>query len=202
MKFQRAIALAACRDVLRTLIPACAEERIIVAGSLRRLRAEVSDVEFVYVPAKGPVQEGLFTREGDLTLAALDQMLAEGVIAKRKNAKGSEMWGASNKFAIHCESGVPLDFFATTEECFFNVLVCRTGSAETNTLIAIKAQQRGLKWHPTGPGFEVRDLSLFLQHFEQSALPVKIYPGAILPVQSEADVFAFAGLAYREPRHR
>ena len=36
-------------------------------------------------------------------------------------------------------SGIPVDFFATTEEAWFNYLVCRTGPAELNTRIASAA---------------------------------------------------------------
>lgn len=46
-KFPRQAALDATREILATLRPGCA--RVIVAGSLRRRREEVGDIEILYI---------------------------------------------------------------------------------------------------------------------------------------------------------
>jgi DNA polymerase/3'-5' exonuclease PolX len=94
------------------------------------------------------------------------------------------MWGEKNKLARLSESQIPLDLFATTEECWANYLVCRTGGAETNTRIATEAQRRGLKWNPYGPGF------------------THLATGRTIQITTEADVFKTVGLNPISPEKR
>jgi DNA polymerase/3'-5' exonuclease PolX len=172
-----------------------------VAGSLRRKRPEVGDIELVYVPRRGPVPSGLFMEEGNRVDWMLGDLIARGVIAPRPNRNGQVMWGEKNKLAVHRTSGIPIDFFATTIPAFWNYLVCRTGSAETNQRIAQNAQERGLKWHPYHAGFEVLDFTRAAGALKD--LPVKLtHTGQILRVSREEDVFLLAGLDYLPPEQR
>lgn len=100
----------------------------MIAGSIRRRKETVKDIEIVYVSRKEQVQEDLFGPPTDRLCMdrALEDLLARGVIVKRRNQRGSEVWGAANKFAVHVESGIPIDLFATTEDAWFNYVVCRT----------------------------------------------------------------------------
>jgi DNA polymerase/3'-5' exonuclease PolX len=161
-------------------------ERLKIAGSLRRMKPDVGDVEIIYVPkfGEGPPRD-LFGPPPRLNLAdvALDYMLGGGVIQKRRNVRGSEIWGAQNKLAVHAASGIPVDFFAATESNWFNYLVCRTGGAINNTIIAGEAKRKGWQWNPYGPGFTDGR-------------------GQVVPVTSEQDVFRFVGLPYLEPKAR
>jgi DNA polymerase/3'-5' exonuclease PolX len=169
-----------------------------VAGSLRRGKPEVGDVEMVYVPASGDVQNGLFVEQGNVFDAALETLILRRIIAPRKNAKGVQMWGGQNKFAVHVASGLPLDFFATTAPAFFNYLVCRTGGKESNVALAVSAAERGLKWHPYHSGFEVVDCER-----AQAALNrPELTTGRFVVATSERAVFELAGLAYLEPWER
>lgn len=130
---------------------------------------------------------GLFdTKRVNKVDAILDRFIAEGILAKRKNVNGSEMWGEKNKLAVHVATGIPVDFFATTEESWFNYLVCRTGGAENNRQIAVAANIKGWTWNPYGSGFS-----------RQSGLGKELHP-----VKRERDVFDFVGLPYREPWQR
>ena len=203
-KFPRAAALEVARELCRALKPVCGPDRLIVAGSLRRRKEEVGDVELVFVPRHGEVQDGLFAKAGDLANAAINQLVAAGVLTHRLSSAGLPAWGAMNKLAVHAASGIPVDLFSTHEEFFFNYLVCRTGSKETNTLIAIKAQERGLKWLPTREGFEIKELDKVLDTFAhtEGLLPAHVHTGAVIPAKSERAVFELAGLAYREPWER
>ena len=47
-RFPRAAAIAVARELCEALKPHC--ERLIVAGSLRRMKQQVGDVEIVYIP--------------------------------------------------------------------------------------------------------------------------------------------------------
>jgi DNA polymerase/3'-5' exonuclease PolX len=176
-----------------------AEQRpfLVVAGSLRRRKAEVGDVEILCVPRIGQVPDGLFTKQGSLVDQRLEELLERGILAKRKNCNGAVTWGVKNKLAVHVESGMPVDLFIATAASWYNYLVCRTGGKDSNTAIATAAQKRGLKWHPYDEGFEVIDAVR-----ASTVLNRELRPRQMLRVMSEADVFAFAGLNYLEPHDR
>jgi DNA polymerase/3'-5' exonuclease PolX len=183
-KFHRETALAVVREIL----PHFRAERVIIAGSLRRRKPLVGDIEIVYIPklSNSEDKSDLFrTRVVVLNHSdeSIDSMLKTGLLARRTNVLGSTTWGDKNKLAIHVASGIPVDFFATTERAWWNYLVCRTGGSETNTTIATAAQKKGWKWHPYSWGFT-----------DESGVPVE--------VKSERDVFDFVGLPYREPWER
>lgn len=181
-KYPRTQALAVAKEIMSPL--ADVTLRIAVAGSLRRGKPEVGDVEIVYVPLTDTVPVDLFggTVARDLAAARIEQLVISNLLAKRLNHDGHPTWGPKNKLAVHVASGIPVDLFATTEECWWNYLVCRTGSAETNKQICIAAQERGWKWNPYGPGFS--------RGCETES------------VTSEAEVFAFVGLPYMPPEKR
>jgi DNA polymerase (family 10) len=181
-KFPRAAALAVARDLQQWLSPFC--ERLIFAGSLRRRKASVGDVELLYIPLFGTVRDGLFdTKQVSAVDVRLEALLAEGFLDKRLNVDGHTTWGEKNKLAVHAFSNIPVDLFAATPANWFNYLVCRTGSAENNTRIAAAAQNKGWKWNPYGMGFTDAHQR-------------------IIPVTCERDVFELAGLPYLEPWER
>lgn len=164
------------------LAPHC--ERIIIAGSIRRRRADVADIELLYIPRYEERQIDLLsTGQVNTTDGIIDNILSKGILAKRLSKNGSPAWGAKNKLAVHVNSGIPVDLFATDAECWHNYLVCRTGPAESNMRIATAAQKKGLTWHPYGTGFT--DAMSNAYH-----------------VASEMDVFHKVGLPYLSPEIR
>jgi len=184
-KFPRAAALAVAKELCDALRPVT--ERLIVAGSLRRQKDEVGDVEILFVPKLETVRDGLFdVKQISQVDAVLDRLLAAGVLAKRLNANGSVMWGDKNKLAVHMASRVPVDLFAATEANWFNYLVCRTGPGESNIAIASAAKAMGWQWHPYGTGFS-RPVGLGTEE---------------RVVASEREVFDFVGLPFKEPWER
>ena len=181
VKYPRAAALAVAKE-LCDLQRIC--DRLICAGSLRRRKLTVGDVEILYIPKFATEPDGLFDQKKvNLVDVALEEMIKSGIIAQRRNVNGSAMWGEKNKLAVHVATGIPVDFFATTEASWYNYLVCRTGSADNNLLIASAAQAKGWKWNPYGVGFTSDS-------------------GQVVEVKSERDVFEFVGLPYREPWER
>jgi DNA polymerase/3'-5' exonuclease PolX len=173
-------------------------ERIEIAGSIRRKRdrpgrQEVGDIEIVYIPKtiEAPDPDDMFglkkrVNAVDLTLA---RWLATDRLAQRLNQNGTATWGEKNKYAVAVKSGIPVDFFATDAKCWWNNLVCRTGSAETNKKIAAAALAQGQTWNPTGPGFS--------QKFESEPGKIRVWE-----MTSEREVFEHAGLPYLEPQDR
>jgi len=182
-KVSRAVAMAVGAEVCEVLDPVC--ERWIVAGSIRRRRPMVGDVEILYIPRFGDRQVDLFT-VASMSLAddAIESMLRSGLLAKRASRTGVFAWGDKNKLAVHQASGIGVDLFAATEATWWNALVCRTGGAESNKRIASRAIARGYHWNVYGPGFT------------QAAT------GEVVPMESEEAVFEFVGLEYEEPWDR
>jgi len=164
--------------------PCC--ERIEIAGSIRRQKPTVGDVELLFIPRfeQRQVPPNLFPTLTDLAALKFDELIRTGILAKRLNKNGGTAWGAQNKLAVHVASGIPVDLFTATDANWFNYLVCRTGGAENNRQIAMAAQARGWKWNPYGTGFER------VGYFERHV------------VKAERDVFDFAGLPYLTPELR
>lgn len=179
-RWPRAAAIAVARELCRELEPVT--ERLIVAGSLRRRKPFVGDVEILYVPkVETRPLDLLYSEPHNLVDEVLVRLIAIRRLAQRTNIFGHPNWGTKNKHALH-RTLIPVDLFAATTENWFNYLVCRTGPAESNTRIATEAQRRGWKWHPYGSGFET--------------------PNGLRRVESERDVFEFLGLEYLEPWER
>ncbi len=154
-KFPAAMARSVADSLVQWLADACLPGRCVVAGSLRRGRPEVGDIEILYIPRVeiAPVEGRLFAEPVNLVEQRLAGALEGGWLQKRINRAGFETWGDQIKLARHVESGVPVDFFTATAENWSNYLVCRTGPRESNEAIARAAQARGLKWKPYTAGF-------------------------------------------------
>lgn len=153
-RWPRETGLQVAAEVLALLSPACAS--IAVAGSLRRGKPDVGDVEVLFIPLvrREPDPADMFA-EIDVNLAEvlIGDALAMGFLTKRLAVNGNESWGPKNKLARHVATGMPVDLFTATPANWWNYLVCRTGPAESNMAIAQAAQARGWKWHPYGVGF-------------------------------------------------
>ena len=183
-RFEGAAALRLAERLRERLAPCC--ERVEIAGSLRRGRPTVGDIELLYIPRFDSVRYDLFSLRviNLVDEGPLAELLRGGELAKRPNSRGAETWGERNKLARHVLSGTPLDLFATCEACWHNYLVCRTGPAALNVEIAQRARARGHKWNPYGPGF------------------TRLADQSIVRMASEREVFEFVGLPWREPSER
>lgn len=183
-KYPRAQAVEVAREICAALKPVTT--RLIVAGSLRRRKELVGDVEIVYVPTWMEKQVGLF--QGDIepvdqAARVIEELRSRDIIRPRLTQNNATFWGPKNKLAEHEATGIPVDLFATAADCWWNYVVCRTGGRISNEQIACAAIQKGWKWHPYRDGFT-----------DQS--------GRVVKVRSERDVFELVGLAYLEPWDR
>jgi len=188
IKHPRAKALEVAKELMAALRPLCEPERFIFAGSLRRMKPEVGDIELVYVPRieDQPDPADLLGNKIPTNLfdAQLNVWLRAGVISKRIGEKGGKSWGDSNKLAVHTASGIGIDFFAAVKRSFWTLLVCRTGSMESNTRVATAAIKMGQTWNMYR-GFEDR------------------VTGDLLFVpDSEEALFRYVGLPYPQPKDR
>jgi DNA polymerase/3'-5' exonuclease PolX len=178
-------ARAAAEALVATLAKAC--ERIVIAGSVRREKPLVGDVEIVYIPRVVTVRDpdDLFA---DKPVSRADEAIAlcerTGLLSRRLNALGRETYGPRIKLMRAEPHGLPVDLFEATADNWHNYLVCRTGPAESNIAICERALRKGYKWAPYSAGF------------------VRLADGAEIRVSCEREVFEFVGLPYREPHER
>jgi len=114
----------------------------------------------------------------------LNAWIKAGVITKRVGPQGGQSWGPSNKLAVHTTSGIGLDFFAANKSSFWTLLVCRTGSMESNTRVASAAIKMGQTWNMYR-GFEDR-----------------VTGNLLFVPESEEALFNHVGLPYLPPKDR
>lgn len=166
---QRAQGIAT--DLVELLGPAC--EKITVAGSVRRRKPEVHDIEILAIPKfQGPV---------DLLDHRIKELIAQGVLDYRFNKLGRRVYGPKNKLLVH-SSGVAIDIFSTDEQCWAMALVIRTGPKELNMELARAALARGWALRAYGDGYDT--------------------PDGHIHCETEEEVFKTVGLPYREPWRR
>jgi DNA polymerase/3'-5' exonuclease PolX len=179
-RFPLAQAQGLAQDLLKRLSGAC--HTIKIAGSVRRWKPWVGDVEVLAIPAFGKKNSGdLFGTPETVSLLdqRLEHLVSEGILEYRKNKKGSLTKGEKIKLFRDLETGIPVDVFTTTEESWWNYLVCRTGPKESNEAIAKRARTMGLKWEPYSSGFRVLET------------------GVRIVCRSEREVFETVDLPYR-----
>lgn len=151
-------------------------ERIEIAGSIRRRKSDVGDIELLCIP--------LFDDIGDKLDQRLFVLVEMGMLHYRLNKKGATTYGPKNKFMVHSASGIGVDIFSTTAECWPVALVVRTGGKVTNQRISMAALRRGMRFHAYGRGFT------------EEAGPKEWI------CKTERDVFQAVGLPYLEPWER
>jgi DNA polymerase/3'-5' exonuclease PolX len=171
MELEKAKAIA--KEIVYWLLPGC--ERAIIAGSIRRQKPEVGDVEILCIPQ--------FVDGIDQLDKVVKVLVAQGRLDYRLNKLGRRAYGPKNKLMVHVPSGMGVDIFSTDENCWWVSLVVRTGGEKTNKEIAARALRQGMQFHAYGRGFTLAD-------------------GSELVCRSEADVFKAVGLRYFEPWER
>lgn len=155
-------------------------ERIEIAGSLRRKRDDVGDIELVCVPK---VSEDMFGGRGqDLLHQHIDGLVAAGTLAKRPNVNGGFTYGEKNKLLVDRASGIPLDVFTTEARYWGMALFVRTGPADWNKRAMAHFLSRGMAGH--------------------AYRGVTLANGEDVDCPEEADVFRHLGWPWAEPEVR
>ena len=188
------------------LRPFCEPERVVVAGSLRRGKPEVGDIEIVAAPILKAPRPEFGRKEVDKTL--LDRQLREmcdpllGACLRR--GKGGDRF---KKFAFTRweEFGFEepvnpfyLDLFLVTPPAQWGVqLTIRTGpGAPDNNFSQWVVTQRA-KGGALPDGYCVKDGGVWEMDFGGTRMG-----GAPLSMPEERDFLEFLGLGWIEPRHR
>ena len=144
IRYERVLAEEVGREVMALLEGTV--ERIEIAGSIRRGKDMVGDVELLYVPFAV-----------DAAAVKIKELADAGdVLTYRLNKNGNRMFGGKNKFLVHVPTGIPVDVFATPARYWGMALVVRTGPAEFNRRLFTEFRRKGMRAHAYG-GVTVAD---------------------------------------------
>lgn len=165
-------------------------ERIEIAGSVRRQKATVHDLEIVAISRRGraPIH-GLFETtwvDVDELDEALDALRQSGTLTLRpvlvERANGSQEIQTRDGEAYKALSyqGVPVDLFITDAERWGAILALRTGPFDWNQRLVTDCKR----------------------HFRQLQDGRVLHLGRPVPTPEEADFFRAMGVPWVEPRDR
>lgn len=114
-------ALILAHTILHKLLPHC--ERIDIAGSIRRRKDEVGDIEIVCQPKKEVLKNLFGWDEGIITDLLFSKTVNELGVVIKGNTDGRMM-------QIELPEGIMLDLFMPEPYDYYRQLAIRTGSAE------------------------------------------------------------------------
>lgn len=190
------VAQAVADRLIERFAPVC--ERIEIAGSIRRAKATIGDIELVAIPKTYRAGQldlfGQVVDDGE-PRSRLDDVLDELLAADPprifrdppKDVAGQPRWGRKYKcFWLHVNQAyghVQVDLFAATPENWGAILAIRTGPAEFGKLL--QAHIKNSTPYRQQDGMLIREAS-----------------GEVVPVPEEADYFRLAGAEWIPPAER
>lgn len=133
MKLPRAIAIACALQA--KMADYC--DKIIIAGSIRRLRPVVNDIDLVILPKDKAALKARCAAKWRTIMAGEQNCIYEVPISD-----GTIQ--VDIFFARHASA----DLFTKTPSNFGSLLLCRTGSREFNISMVEFAKAKGLRWNP------------------------------------------------------
>lgn len=179
-------ARAVAAELVGLLADVC--ERIEIAGSIRRERPDIGDVDLVCIPRIEPVSDLFGEPTGraiDFLDARCNELLASSSLGQRFDKNGRPSWGARLKRARY--RGLNVDLRACPDPGTWGAwLLISTGPAAWNKALVTPRSQGGR----LPPGFEWRS-GFQLYRF-----------GGRVETPEEADVFEALGMSFVEPRER
>lgn len=145
MSHRLADAQKTAEELVELLRPTCT--RIEIAGSIRRKRKVVKDIEIVLIPKTYKSQSDLFGEDDEHdaseTLDLLNKLVDAGTMRKRVDDGGRECWGKKHQRAIY--DGIAVDLFAVTPPAQWGVIFAiRTGPALFSRWFVTSVKQGGL----------------------------------------------------------
>ena len=170
MNLPRAIAIGL--KIQEQLAPMC--EQIEIAGSIRRARAAVNDLDLVILPKSG---------QRDVIKARFASRCAP-VTEGEQNCIYRLQLADRTQFQVDVFFARPAadDLLQTVPGNFGSLLLCRTGSKEHNIFLVDHAKRMGLRWNPYHG--------------------VCAVDGRVLASETEVDIFQALDLEFIPPERR
>jgi len=169
MKLEKAKVIT--ENLKSLLVPVC--EKIEVAGSIRRQKPEVGDIELLCIPR--------YVAGVDQLDREIGALLVQGTLGFRLNKRGSRVYGPKNKLLVHI-NGIAVDIFSSTEANWGMALFVRTGPKEWNIRAMSRFRELGMQGHAYG-GISAAD-------------------GKEISCPDEETVFRYLGWRYVPPEER
>lgn len=192
-------------DVVALLRPYC--DRIAVAGSIRRRKPLVKDIEIVAIPGMVRQPVDLFETEfseTDVLHAACNRYLADSTFAQRLDVNGRPRWGKRTKLMLYQD--VAVDLFTVLPPASWGVIyLIRSGPAEFNQRIVTAKSIGGAM-----PNYMLMRDGVLYRHIQGADLPVdkearRNYPAGWLvevPTPTEESFFDAIGMDWVDPEAR
>ncbi|MGV3617977.1 MAG: hypothetical protein ACO1SV_21840 [Fimbriimonas sp.] len=172
--------------LIQILGPTC--ERIQVAGSIRRRKREVGDVELLMIPKLESAAENLFGEseaQVNRQFELVNTLVAEGVLEDRLDKNGHRARG--ERYQRVTFEGTPVDLFCCLPPAEWGyILMLRTGPAEFNERIVCPRVKNGTVLQI---GQEFRDGALWDR-------------GLKVATPEEEDLFDYLGIPWIAPEDR
>jgi DNA polymerase/3'-5' exonuclease PolX len=161
---------------------ASASEEIQIAGSVRRGKQIVHDLEFVLLPTRGLDLWGEESESSPVLDCTIGAAVKDGILEWDRDVKRN---GPKLKRLIHSPSGLIVELYIADERNFGNIFAIRTGCHEfSRGMMTSKAHGGGM---PVG----LRQIDGYLRQGEE-----------IIPCRTEEEFFLAIGLRYFEPEER
>jgi DNA polymerase (family 10) len=174
-------------EIKDKLAPHC--ERIEIAGSIRRGKKMVKDIDLVVIP-KMTSKESLLGVTDDLAKTDFYEALPNALTAIK--AEGTKLIRGTAQLALGpC---IPVDIYVATAERWATLLLIRTGSREHNIWLCSRAFHCGGKLHADGSGLELAG--------QYDAVLQRTANMRVLRPESEEEIFKALGIPFAEPRDR
>jgi len=173
-------------ELVDLLAPACVQ--LVVAGSVRRRRPDVGDVEIVAEPRLASGPPDLFGEPTDQVNVLDDlcqRLLDEGRLTHRPDKNGHRACGSRYKRLAY--RGFGLDLFAAERDSFGLILVIRTGPEDFTKPLVTERAKHG--WLPSYLKVQGGRLC-----YRDSGQPI--------PTPDEESVFAALGFREVPPEQR
>ena len=174
---QLATAQSIAGKIVAELSPFCAQ--IEVAGSIRRCRPEVNDIDLV-VLAKPGMEPAMRERIHRHTRPIQDG--PQNLIVELRRPMPFQL-------DVFIARPAQTDLFYSVPSNWGSLLICRTGSREHNIWLVERAKRLGRRWNPYAGVF----------------IPIQLWGNPsekCIASATEADVFAALDLAWIEPQKR
>jgi DNA polymerase/3'-5' exonuclease PolX len=171
-----------------------AYDQLVVAGSLRRRLARISDVEIVAVPKTEQRAGGLFGDEAtasDLLDERLNDLLDNDVVQQRLDVNGHPRWGPLVKYLTYRD--VRVDLFCPAAGRFGWILMLRTGPAAFSRQLVVAKDRRTRDGRPG-----LRPVYIATQ----DGWLCWRTSGERIPTPTEQHVCDLYGMPYLEPQER
>lgn len=178
VKVSRHVALPIAEEIRDLLKPHCEDGQCVIAGSIRRERSEVGDIEIVCNPKTELVNSGLFTTVAERTRGFIGAVWKVG-----EKVKGDPIQG--KYFQRMHRSGISVDIFTANKTNWGYQLLIRTGPWTFSRDMMQEIKRAG--------------------YIPRNGYVYKLGAGnvpATIAIPTEEDVFKLVGMPYIHPIER